>query len=224
MRALALLSAALVVVASTFALAQTNVPEAPSADPSPVEASAPAAAVSLARALDARMTVWRRPGGDPVHVSHCRAGRHGSCRARVALFARWIAEVAREHHLDAFVLAAMAVRESGLNPFARGAAGEYGLIQLHPRGVGRRVRFVQSEAFRNRCRREPGACQREVLTIGARYLADAVAHCGGLDAGLTAYNRGECGESDYARRVLRERERLLQLAKDRDEGRSRSEI
>ena len=196
----------------------------------PVEAAAESGetgrtvAVSLARALDARMTVWRRPTGEPVHVSHCRAGRHGHCRARVALFSRWIAEVAREHHLDAFVLAAMAVRESGLNPFARGAAGEYGLIQLHPRGVGRRVRFVQSEAFRDRCRRRPGACQREVLMIGARYLADAVEHCGGLESGLTAYNRGECGSSDYAQRVMRERQRLLGLAKAPEAQESRSEI
>jgi membrane-bound lytic murein transglycosylase MltF len=130
------------------------------------------------------------------------------------MFSRWIAEIAREHGIDAFVLAAMAVRESGLDPFARGAAGEYGLIQLHPRGVGRRVQFVQSEAFRQRCRRQLGACQRVILQIGARYLSEAVSQCGSLEAGLGAYNRGVCGSTRYATLVLDERAALLELAKN----------
>lgn len=169
---------------------------------------------ALARALNQRVTVWQRPGGGVVHVSHCRANPHG-CEARTRVFARWITEVSRARDLDPFLLAAMAMRESGLDPFARGGAGEYGLIQLHPQGVGRRVRFVQSEAFRQRCRRESGACQRDVLEIGADHLSDAIHECGSLAAALGAYNRGECGETAYARRVLEERAQLLELAKDR---------
>ncbi len=176
--------------------------------------SAESVALSLARALDARLTVWERPGGEVVHVSHCRSYRdRGRCRARIAAFARWITEAARRFGFEAFVLAAMAVRESGLDPFAQGAAGELGIIQLHPRGVGRSVRFVQSESYRARCRREPGACQREVLLVGAEHLSQAIDRCGSLEEGLTAYNRGACGDSDYAARVLRERRVLLELAK-----------
>lgn len=175
-------------------------------------ASSDPVAISLTRALEARLTVWQTPDGDRVHVSHCRSEPQG-CRTRVEVFARWIAEVARSHGLDAFVLAAMAVRESGLNPFARGSAGEYGLIQLHPRGIGRNVRFVQNESFRTWCRNRPGACQREVLEIGARHLAQAVESCGSLNAALGAYNSGVCGETRYTRLVLEERGILLELAK-----------
>jgi hypothetical protein len=169
-------------------------------------------ASSLAKALEARLTVWQTPEGERVHVSHCRNEPQG-CRSRVVVFARWIAEVARSHAIDAFVLAAMAIRESGLNPFARGSHGEYGLIQLHPQGIGRNVRFVQSEGFRAWCRSRPGACQREVLEIGARHLADAVTSCGSIAAGLGAYNSGVCGETRYTRLVLEERAILLELAK-----------
>lgn len=173
-------------------------------------------ALRLARALEKRLTVWRTPTGHIVHVSHCRRVR-GGCRARVAAFARWMTELSREHDVDPFVLAAIAIRESGLDPFARGSAGEMGIVQLHPRGVGRRVRFVRSEAYRRRCSRSPGACQREILEVGVRHLASAVQHCGSLEAGLGAYNTGVCGETSYSRRVMRERARLLELAKNRDE-------
>jgi len=170
-------------------------------------------AMRLARALEARLTVWRTRNGRVVHVSHCRITQRG-CRARVAAFARWMTRLSREHGLDPFVLAAMAVRESGLDPFARGADGEMGIVQLHPQGIGRDVRFVRSRAYRLRCQRDPGACQREILEIGAEHVAAAIDRCGSIAAGLGAYNTGVCGENPYARRVLRERARLLELAKD----------
>ena len=173
-------------------------------------------ALRVARALERRVTVWRSPDGNVVHVSHCRAVRDG-CRARIAAFARWMVELSREHGIDPFVLAAMAVRESGLDPFAEGGAGEMGIVQLHPRGVGRSVRFVRSEAYRRRCARSPGACQREILEVGAQHLAAAVERCGDLESGLGAYNTGVCGSNAYSRRVMRERARLLDLAKNGDD-------
>src|SRR5690348_2167826 len=72
---------------------------------------------TLTQALEARITVYRNPNGRVVHVRHCRASPQG-CRARVAQLARWIVEVSTEREVDPWVLAAMAVRESGLNPFA----------------------------------------------------------------------------------------------------------
>ena len=169
-------------------------------------------AAAVQRALESRMTVWRTPSGQAVHVSHCRDADEG-CHARIALFARWIAEVARAKAIDPFVLAAMAVRESGLDPFVQGLAGEMGIVQLHPRGVGHRVRFVRNEAYRRRCAAAPGACQREVLEMGAQHLADAIARCESLEAALGAYNTGRCGPTGYTRRILRERANLLTLAK-----------
>jgi hypothetical protein len=168
--------------------------------------------VALARALDARLTVWKKPDGTVLHVRHCRAVRQG-CRARIVKFSQWMVEVADAQDIDHFLLAAMAIRESGLDPFAAGGVGERGLIQLHPRGVGRRVRFVQSEAYRRHCRHRAGACQREVLEAGGELVAKAIAHCGGVAEGLGAYNTGVCGENDYSRKVLREHEKLLSLAK-----------
>jgi len=186
-------------------------PVGPSRDPVADEM-----ALRVGRALSRRLTVWTRRGGAATYVSHCRRAVDG-CPARVAAISRYISEVAQGHAIDPFVLAAMAIRESGLDPFVQGAAGEWGIVQLHPRGVGGRVRFVRSEAYRNRCRRIAGACQREILEVGATHLTDAIERCSGLSEGLGAYNRGVCGETAYSRRVLRERTRLLALIKDTSE-------
>lgn len=174
-------------------------------------------AEKLARALDHRLTVWRTPSGEVVHVRHCREGRHG-CSKRIAMFAQWIAQVAREHELDEYLLAAVALRESGLNPDVKGSAGERGIVQLHPKGVGHGVRYVESEIYRRRCRQEPGACQRKVLEAGAEHLANAVEHCDSLEAALGAYNTGRCVETPYARRVLEERARLRKLVEDKQDS------
>ena len=118
-------------------------------------------ALALARALDARLTVWRS-GGRRVYVGHCRRARV-ACRARVVALARVRARAGVRHDVDPFLLAAMALRESGLNPFAEGAAGERGIVQLHPRGVGSRVREALG-AYNS------GACQ--ATSYGDRVLEE----------------------------------------------------
>jgi len=170
-----------------------------------------ATVTALTRALDRRMTVWRS-GSRSVYVSHCRAVR-GGCPERTAAFAQLIGDVAQTHAVDPFLLAAIAIRESGLDPTAAGAAGERGIVQLHPRGSGSRVRYVRSEAYRRRCRSRPDACQREVLEAGAALLSRGIVRCGGVREALGAYNRGTCGETRYTTRVMNERQRLLRLAK-----------
>jgi hypothetical protein len=157
------------------------------------------------------MTVWSTETR-VVYVHHCRAA-NGGCRQRVSTFARLIGDASERHGLDPFLLAAVAIRESGMDPSAAGGAGERGIVQLHPRGAGARIRYVTSEAYRRRCARRPDVCQDEVLDAGARLLSSTIARCGSVRDGLGAYNRGECGETDYARRVMRERQRLLRLAK-----------
>lgn len=168
-------------------------------------------AVALARALTERLTVWRG-GARRVYVRHCRRARSG-CRARLVAFSRIIVQAAERHGVDPFLVAAMALRESGLNPFAEGGIGERGLVQLHPRGVGSRVRFVQNENYRRRCERDPGACQEEVLDIGTELVARSIARCGSVEEGLGCYNSGVCQTTSYSRRVLEERENLLRMAK-----------
>lgn len=176
-------------------------------EPTP-EVADDADAQALARALDARLTVWTRPDGTRVHVRHCRRAP-GGCPARIAVFSNMIAGVAHEYDLDPFLLAAMAMRESALNPAVIGAAGEAGIVQLHPQGAGHDVRFVQDEDYRQRCVEKPRACQRPVLEVGARYLAKAMHECGSMDAALGYYSTGSCNpDARYPRRVLRERRKL----------------
>lgn len=167
--------------------------------------------LALARALEQRMTVWRSDSR-VIYVRHCRDAP-GGCRERMGEFARMMGDAASESELDPFLLGAMAVRESGMNPLAAGPAGERGIVQLHPRGPAGRVSFVRSEAHRARCARQPGVCQDEVLRAGARLLARSIQRCGSVRAALGAYNSGTCGDTDYTRRVMSERQRLLRLAK-----------
>lgn len=212
----------LATVTSALALVSVAIPTPPTsaqeteadspAEPARATTATDASIVALERALDRRMTVWRTDNR-VVYVRHCRTA-HGGCPNRVSTFARLIGSASHEHTIDPFLLAAVAVRESGMNPLAAGAAGERGIVQLHPRGPGARVRFVQSEAYRRYCERQPGVCQDEVLHAGARLLSRSIDRCGGVREALGAYNRGACGETDYSRRVMEERQRLLRLAKN----------
>lgn len=179
--------------------------------PGQAQAENDPAVTALTRALDRRMVVWKTDTR-VVYVQHCRSA-DGGCQRRVNTFARLIGEASERHGVDPFLLAAVAVRESGMDPTAAGAAGERGIVQLHPRGPGARVRYVTSEAYRRRCAHRADVCQGEVLDAGARLLATTIDRCGDVRAGLGAYNRGRCGETDYARRVMNERQRLLRLAK-----------
>ena len=206
MRSLIALTSFFVVLSSTEAQPSVDGEQARG-----VDVAAGPMAIALARALDERLTVWQG-NNRRVYVSHCRHARSG-CRARLVAFARLIVEAAQRHEVDPFLVAAMALRESGLNPFAEGGIGERGIVQLHPRGVGSRVRFVQSEGYRRRCERDPGACQEEVLDVGARLIAASIQRCGSVEEGLGCYNTGVCQSTRYGERVLEERANLLHLAK-----------
>lgn len=130
------------------------------------------------------------------------------CDQRLKEFARYFIRGAKIHGVDPYILAAMARVESGLNPFATGAIGEGGIAQLHPRGIGRRSRFVSDEQYRRSCMRETGACQGEVVELQAEHLRAWMDRCGSLDAALGGYNRGRCGETAYTRNVHRVKARL----------------
>jgi len=180
---------------------------AESAPPSP-------AARALARAFEARMTVWRRPDGSRVLTRRCREGPV-DCAARLRRFAEMIVRAARRHDLDPFLLGALAWRESGLDPAALGRRGEAGLVQLHPRGAGRDMRYVRDVAYRAACQAELDACQGPVLERGASTLSRAIAECGSLESGLGAYATGHCTDrASHATHVLEERETLRRLARE----------
>lgn len=165
----------------------------------------------LIRGIEAALTIWTTKDGRVVHVGHCRAVRDG-CRSRIAIFARWLHDTASANNIDPFLLTAIALRESGLNPFAEGLVGEMGIVQLHPGGVGKRAKFVTNDRYRERCRRRRGACQREILELGAEHLGSAISRCGSVEAGLGAYNRGKCGATEYSDKVLEGVEQLKKMA------------
>jgi hypothetical protein len=175
--------------------------------------------LALARAIDARLIVRESRQGEPIHVQHCRVSE-GGCRARIAALSRLITEASNQAGVDPFLTAAIAMRESGLNPLALSPAGARGVVQLNPRYRGKTVPFVYNESYREKCGRRPGACQREVLEAGLGLYDWAVDRCGGdVRRGLAWYNSGRCdSRNGYASSVLRERRRLLRLAKAADPG------
>lgn len=193
--------------------ASTAVSEEP-ADATPAEPAAeddPQVA-AISRAFVARLTVWTRPDGTRVLSRRCREGPV-DCEARLRTFARLIVTTARRHELDPYLLAALAMRESGLNPATLGARGEAGIVQLHPRGAGRDMRYVNDSGYRDACQSQLDACQGPVLERGATYLAQAIRDCGGLEAGLGKYASGHCTTRGvHPQRVLEERQQLRRLA------------
>jgi hypothetical protein len=166
----------------------------------------------LQQALRFRVTIWTNPRtGLITPAYHCRKASEG-CDRRLLEFAHYLKDAGDRNGIDPWLLAAMAFRESGLDPFAVGAVGELGILQLHPLNRGsKHVRFVHDAWYRQRCQKEPGACQREVVDRAAELLRRSVEKCGGdLDKALGMYNSGRCaGNSRYARRVKSEREAML---------------
>lgn len=156
---------------------------------------------ALNEKLTQAITVWTTPSGQRVTVAHCRYARMG-CAKRIKLLAQWIEDAAAKHGVDPLVLSAIALHESGLNPFAQGQVGEAGIMQLHPQGVGRQVRFVKDTGYRDRCKRTAGACQKEVIDKAASLLATAIKTCGSVERALGYYNTGRCQTNGYADRVM----------------------
>ncbi|MDH5672064.1 MAG: lytic transglycosylase domain-containing protein [Myxococcales bacterium] len=162
----------------------------------------------LHSAIRARITVSvNQKTGDSIPAAHCRYAREG-CERRLGEFAHYLVKAGRERGVDPWVMAAMAFRESGFNPFALGSLGEMGILQINPgRKDARSVRFIQDDWYRKRCRRQPGACQLEIVRHAAAVLARSLERCSGdMVEALGAYNTGRCGGNNrYAKRILNDR-------------------
>lgn len=157
----------------------------------------------LRTALTLRLLLRVDAGGQPVMVGHCRAARDG-CQARIAQYVDWLCSAAEKHRVDVWTTAAMAVRESGLNPDSVGAAGEFGVMQLHPKSPWGRV-------AKARCR-TADSCTEVVMDVATELVARYQRLCSTRPKALGAYNSGACVDNAYAQRVLKERDRLKQLA------------
>lgn len=178
------------------------------------QAEADAMPTQLQEALRSRLTVHvHQRTGERLATKHCRTAAEG-CDTRLAEFSKYLSDASERYGLDSWLLAAMAFRESGLNPFAVGTHGEKGILQLHPKNRhAKGLRFMEDATYRTRCQHQAGACQRELVEQAAEMLASSISKCGGdLEQALGMYNTGRCGGSaKYARRVLQERTRLMML-------------
>ena len=153
--------------------------------------------LAIRDALLDRLTIWHVKEGRPVYVQHCRQAPQG-CEARVSAYAAYFVDAGNEYGIDPWLLAAMALKESSLNPAAIGARGEHGVLQLHPQGqAAKRARMC-----------EGGDCTAAHVNSAAKHLAECIRVCGDVRKGLGRYNAGRCIDSVYARMVLRERERM----------------
>ena len=165
----------------------------------------------LQQAMQFRVAVHKnKRSGRTIPIYHCRQAAEG-CDRRLLEFSHYLIDAGERYGIDPWLLAAMAFRESGMNPFAVGLVGERGILQLHPKNPRTKtVRFVKDEWYRQRCRKEAGACQREVVDRAAEILARSLDICGGdLKQALGMYNSGKCGgNARYAARILSERDAL----------------
>lgn len=165
---------------------------------------------ALALAMRDRVSIAHDKLGHGVAAAHCRRASEG-CDQRIAEFADYLVAAGEKRGLDPWLLAAMAVRESMLDPFAVGGVGELGILQIHPkRPDAKQVRFMRDAKYRKQCRSVAGACQREIVEHAANILEQSLTMCRGrLRSALGAYNSGRCTRSkDYAEHVLKERARL----------------
>ena len=162
--------------------------------------------------LDRRMVVWKKPSGESIYIWHCRSAE-GGCRRRLEAFATALSEASEQYGLDPWLLAAVAIRESGMNPDAVGSVGERGIVQLNPRSkYARDLRYFRSERYRSWCMRQVGNCQADVIDRGAKLLSRAIKRCGTVRSGLGMYQTGRCdADRLYVRRVLHEYLRLTRL-------------
>jgi len=172
-------------------------------------------AYKLGQAMRVRIAVsYNQKSGKTIPAYHCRHAPEG-CESRLSTFATYLVEAGSQYGVDPWLMAAMAFKESGFNPFALGSLGEMGILQINPeRRDAVNVRFIRDEWYRRRCRKEPGACQREVIHHAAQLLSRANERCErDLKDALGMYNTGRCGGNiTYSKRILAERDELLKAA------------
>jgi hypothetical protein len=205
---------ALVLVALTaLSIAQSQPATLHQATTAPAQADSDVALLHSAIQVRIAVSTDRRTGRT-IPAYHCRHAA-GGCERRTEEFARYLVNAGKSFGIDPWLMAAMAVKESGFNPFAMGSLGELGILQINPgRRDARTVRFIRDQWYRNRCRREAGACQQEIVNHAAQVLARSLELCGrNMEAALGAYNTGRCGGNKrYSKRVLDEVENLRRAA------------
>ncbi|HPU79914.1 transglycosylase SLT domain-containing protein, partial [Accumulibacter sp.] len=121
--------------------------------------------------------------------------------------------VGRERRLDPLLIVAIIGIESRFNPFAESASGAKGLMQVIP---GYHLDKVPRGAGE-----QPFLDPVTNIQVGVHVLEEAIRWRGSLIAGLQHYGGSpEDAETEYANRVLAEKERLEQAARRGTGGRA----
>ena len=133
--------------------------------------------------------IARTPSVDPA-IPEADAKRATTWLARSSSFDAAIGRAATAASVQAELLRAVIVVESGFNPRAISRRGAIGLMQLLPTTARRYGAFNAFDPEQN-------------VLAGARYLADLLTRYGAknLDLVLAAYNAGENAVERYGRRV-----------------------
>jgi len=159
---------------------------------------------ALVAAILAVVTIASTPAGTPIYVPHFRDAAGGAEHRAEELAATFL--FAEEvYGVDAYLLAALAFRESSLNADAIGAQGEFSILQLHPRSRWGRAAITL-------CKGEQASCERVAVLEAARLLALGVKECGSEARAIGFYRTGHCTEGVGADRVLNLRARMLSTA------------
>ena len=156
---------------------------------------------ALVAAILAVVTIAFTPTGTPIYSPHFRDAPGGAEHRAEELASSFI--FAEEvYGVDAYLLAALAFRESSLNADAIGTQGEFSILQLHPRSRWGR-------AAHTLCKGAEASCERTAVLEAARLLALGVKECGSEARAVGFYRTGHCTEGVGAEPVLSLRVRML---------------
>jgi len=161
---------------------------------------------ALVAAILAVVTIASTPAGVPVYAPHFRDAP-GGAEQRAEELASTFLFAEEVYGVDAYLLAALAFRESSLNADAIGVQGEFSILQLHPRSRWGR-------AAHTLCKGAQASCERVAVLEAARLLALGVKECGGEAVAVGFYRTGRCTAGLGAERVLAVRARMLSFAAD----------
>jgi soluble lytic murein transglycosylase-like protein len=194
-----------ILVATAAALLAAAAPsEAPAPEPESAACPAPAAGPQDDAPQQAGLAPELEP--DPAQQALIR---HLSRRYFIASdFTGQVVDAAHraaeEVGLDPLLVLAVISVESRFNPIAESVMGAKGLMQIIPRFHADKLRAAGGE--------DAVFDPESNIQVGARILQEYVYRTGTLEAGLQFYNGAlRDASASYARKVLAERSRLLQV-------------
>ncbi|WP_153109194.1 transglycosylase SLT domain-containing protein [Propionivibrio limicola] len=120
--------------------------------------------------------------------------------------------IGKERQIDPLLIVAIIAIESRFNPFAESSMGARGLMQIIPRFHLDKLPEGESEQ---------GLLDPVLnVKVGVHILEEAIRRRGGLVPGLQSYSGSSDASGSYASKVLAEKARLEQAAKQRSAGAS----